>query len=74
LEYIKTNILEKYGGTGVQTALNDAIFKLLDLIVVYPVEYQHKFTDNKGNILPDAILIKKGSTPRDLAYEIHSDI
>jgi ribosome-binding ATPase YchF (GTP1/OBG family) len=74
LEYIKTNILEKYGGTGVQTALNNAIFKLLDLIVVYPVEDQHKFTDNKGNILPDAVLIKKGSTPRDLAYTIHSDI
>jgi ribosome-binding ATPase YchF (GTP1/OBG family) len=74
LEYIKTNILEKYGGTGVQTALNDAIFKLLNLIVVYPVENQHKFTDNKGNILPDAILIKKGSTPKDLAYEIHTDI
>ncbi|MDR1819164.1 MAG: redox-regulated ATPase YchF [Methanobrevibacter sp.] len=74
LEYIRTNVLDKYGGTGVQTALNKAIFKLLDLIVVYPVEDQHKFTDNKGNILPDAILIKNGSTPRDLAYTIHTDI
>ncbi|MDR2624371.1 MAG: redox-regulated ATPase YchF [Methanobrevibacter sp.] len=74
LEYIKVNVLEKYGGTGVQTALNNAIFKLLDLIVVYPVEDQHKFTDNKGNILPDAVLIKNGSTPRDLAYTIHTDI
>ncbi|MDR1721625.1 MAG: redox-regulated ATPase YchF [Methanobrevibacter sp.] len=74
LNYIKTNVLEKYGGTGVQTALNDAIFKLLNMIVVYPVEDQHKFTDNKGNILPDGILIKKGSIPRDLAYLIHTDI
>ncbi|MDR2873838.1 MAG: redox-regulated ATPase YchF [Methanobrevibacter sp.] len=74
LEHIKVNILEKYGGTGVQTALNEAIFKLLNLIVVYPVEDQHKFTDNKENVLPDAILIEKGSTPRNLAYTIHSDI
>ena len=28
LEYIRTNILEKYGGTGIQTALNEAIFGL----------------------------------------------
>ncbi|MDR3222709.1 MAG: redox-regulated ATPase YchF [Methanobrevibacter sp.] len=74
LEYIRTNVLEKYGGTGVQTALNRAIFKLLDLIVVYPVEDQHKFTDKKNNVLPDSILIKNGSTPRDLAYTIHTDI
>jgi ribosome-binding ATPase YchF (GTP1/OBG family) len=74
LEYIKTNILEKYGGTGVQKALNSAIFQLLNMIVVYPVEDQHKYTDNKGNILPDGILVPKGSIPRDLAYIIHTDI
>ncbi|MDR2830617.1 MAG: redox-regulated ATPase YchF [Methanobrevibacter sp.] len=74
LEYIKINVLEKYGGTGVQTALNNAIFLLLSLIVVYPVENQHKLTDNKGNVLPDAVLIKNGSTPKDLAYTIHTDI
>lgn len=59
LNYIKTNILEKYGGTGIQTALNSAIFELLNMIVVYPVEDEHKFTDQKGNILPDAILVPK---------------
>ena len=25
-------------------------------------------------VLPDAILITKGSNPRDLAYKVHSDI
>ena len=42
LEYIRTNILEKYGSTGVQQALNEAIFNLLNMIVVYPVEDEHK--------------------------------
>lgn len=74
LEYIRTNILEKYGSTGVQQALNEAIFNLLNMIVVYPVEDEHKFTDQKGNVLPDAILIPKGSVPRELAYMVHSDI
>lgn len=74
LEYIRTNILEKYGSTGVQQALNEAIFNLLNMIVVYPVEDEHKYTDQKGNILPDAILIPKGSVPRELAYMVHSDI
>lgn len=74
LEYIKTNILDKYGNTGVQQALNEAIFNLLNMIVVYPVEDEHKYTDQKGNVLPDAILIPKGSSPRELAYMVHSDI
>ena len=74
LEYIRTNILEKYGSTGVQQALNEAIFNLLNMIVVYPVEDEHKYTDQKGNVLPDAIVIPKGSVPRELAYMVHSDI
>lgn len=74
LNYIKENILDKYGSTGVQDALNYAIFELLDRVVVYPVEDEHKYTDQKGNVLPDGILIKKGSNPRELAYKVHSDI
>lgn len=74
LTYIKENILDKYGSTGVQEALNFAIFDLLERIVVYPVEDEHKYTDQKGNVLPDAILIRKGSVPRELAYMVHTDI
>ena len=74
LNYIKENILEKYGSTGIQAALNEAIFNLLNMIVVYPVEDEHKFCDQKGNVLPDAILIPNGSHPRDLAFLIHTDI
>ncbi|MBR5503746.1 MAG: redox-regulated ATPase YchF [Methanobrevibacter sp.] len=74
LEYIQTNILDVYGSTGVQEALNTAVFDLLNMIVVYPVGDEHKLTDQKGNVLPDAFLVPKGSTPRQFAYIIHTDI
>ena len=74
LNYIKEHVLDKYGSTGVQKALNKVIFDLLDMIVVYPVEDEHKMSDSKGNVLPDAILIPKGAHPRDLAFVIHTDI
>ncbi|WP_407463242.1 redox-regulated ATPase YchF [Methanobrevibacter sp.] len=74
LEYIQTNILDVYGSTGIQKALNTAVFDLLDMIVVYPVGDEHKLTDQKGNVLPDAFLVPKGSTPREFAYIIHTDI
>ncbi len=74
LNYIKENILDVYGSTGVQDALNTAVFDLLNRIVVYPVEDEHKYTDQKGNVLPDAILVPQGAVPRELAYLVHSDI
>ena len=74
MNYIKENVLDKYGSTGVQEALNNVIFNLLDMLVVFPVEDEHKMCDSKGNILPDAILIRKGAHPKDLAYVIHTDI
>lgn len=61
-------------GTGVQTCINSAIFDVLDYIVVYPVEDENKLTDSYGNVLPDAFLMKRGQTAKDLAYRVHSDI
>jgi ribosome-binding ATPase YchF (GTP1/OBG family) len=68
-EFMRTN-----GGTGVQATVNRAVFEMLDLIVVYPVEDENKYSDRQGRILPDAFLMKKGSTPRDLAHRVHTDI
>ncbi len=68
------SLMKKNSGTGIQRCINEAVFNLLDLIVVYPVEDENKFTDKKGRILPDAFLLKKGSTPKDLAFMVHSDI
>ena len=66
--------MKKYGGTGVQKAINTLVFDVLGYIVVYPVEDENKFTDSKGNVLPDAFLVKKGTTVRELAYKIHTEI
>ncbi|MCG2827852.1 redox-regulated ATPase YchF [Methanothermobacter sp. K4] len=74
LEYIRENVLEVYGSTGVQEAINRVVFDLLDMIVVFPVEDEHHFTDQRGNVLPDALLVPRGSGPRDLAYLIHTEI
>nr|WP_256451722.1 redox-regulated ATPase YchF [Methanonatronarchaeum sp. AMET6-2] len=74
LEFIKKEVLNKYGGTGVQQSIEKAVKELLNQIVVYPVEDENKYTDGKDQVLPDAILLEKGSTPKDLAYKVHSDI
>jgi ribosome-binding ATPase YchF (GTP1/OBG family) len=73
LEKIRA-LLKEHGGTGVQQCINRAVFELLDYIVLYPVEDENKFMDKKGVILPDAFLMKRGSTARDLAFRVHSDI
>jgi ribosome-binding ATPase YchF (GTP1/OBG family) len=61
-------------GTGVQAIINRVVFDLLDYVVAYPVEDEHKYSDASGRILPDAFLLKNGSTARDLAFAVHSDI
>ena len=43
-------------------------------IVVYPVENENHFSDSKGRILPDAVLLPQNSTTLDLAFSIHTDI
>jgi hypothetical protein len=73
LEKIKT-LLEKWGSTGVQGLIDRAVAELLNLIVVYPVDDENKFTDKKGNVLPDAFLIPKGMTAKEFAYEIHTEL
>ena len=73
LDYMAKN-MEKYGGTGVQACLEKAAFEMLDLITVYPVEDENKYTDHFGRVLPDAYLLPRGSTARDLAYKVHTEL
>ena len=73
LEMIR-EFMRENGGTGVQKVINETVFNRLGYIVVYPVEDENKYTDTKGNVLPDALLVKKGTTARELAYKIHTDI
>jgi ribosome-binding ATPase len=68
------DFLKKNNGTGVQECINAAVYDLLDYMIAYPVEDEGKYSDKSGNVLPDAHLIKKGSTAKDLAYKIHTQI
>ncbi len=74
LEIIEEKVLKPYSSTGVQEAINKALLDVLNKIVVFPVEDENKLSDKKGNVLPDAFIMDRGSTPRDLAYKIHTDI
>ncbi len=74
LNFIKKRIMEEYVRTGVQFAINMAVFKLLKMNSIYPVADEHNLADKKGRVLPDLILLKDGSTINDLAREIHSDL
>jgi len=73
LEQIR-EVMEEFGGTGVQGALNESVYGLLDLITAFPVQNETHWTDTRGNVLPDAFLLPSGSGPRDLAYAVHTDI
>ncbi len=66
--------LKERGSTGVQACIEEAVTRLLDLIVVFPVEDEHRWTDKKGNVLPDAYLVPRGSTARDVAFKVHTDL
>lgn len=74
LDFIKSEIMGEYMRTGVQFAINVAVFKLLKMNSIYPVADEKNMADKKGRILPDLILLKDGATISDLAKEIHSDL
>lgn len=74
LRIIERNVFARFGNTGIQQCINAAIFDILGKVVVYPVEDEAHYADKDGNVLPDAHLMDPGSTPRDLAYKIHTEI
>jgi ribosome-binding ATPase YchF (GTP1/OBG family) len=74
LETIREKVLIKNGSTGVQEAINMAYFKLLNMIAVYPVEDLEHLSDHNGRVLPDAYLIPYGTTARQFAYLIHTEL
>ena len=74
LEIIQEQILFKFGSTGVQEALNTAFFELLQMVAIYPVEDSEHLSDHKGRVLPDVYLVPYGTTVRQLAYIIHTEL
>lgn len=73
LEFLK-KIIKENQGTGVQKIIDFIVYTILKGIVVYPVENEHKFSNHKGEVLPDALLLKDGTTAIELANYIHTDL
>lgn len=72
LDYVEQRVMAKWMNTGIQHALNTLIFKLLKVNMVYPVGDESRYSDHHGNVLPDVYLMLDGSTPLDLAREVHT--
>jgi len=71
---VDERVMKVFGGTGVQEAINEAYFTLLRAVVVFPVEDESKLTDKEGRVLPDALVMRGGSTALDLARRVHSEL
>ena len=71
---IRERVFKKYGTTGLQQAIDEAFFSLLDMITVYPVENAEKLTDHHGHVLPDCYLVPRGTTAKQFAATIHTEL
>jgi hypothetical protein len=73
LKLIKS-LIEKYGSTGVQACLNRAVFDLLGYVPVWPVADVNRLCDKDGRVLPDVFLMPPGSTVKELARVVHTEL
>ena len=73
LNFIKTEVLEKSGSTGVQKVLDIAVFELLKYIAIFPGGV-NKLQDQHGNYIPDCFLMPPNTTALDFAFKLHTDI
>ncbi|CAH0473588.1 unnamed protein product [Peronospora belbahrii] len=75
LERISDMVLFRYGSTGVRAAINAAV-EMADVVVVYPVKSLKSFATNttpgatKKGIFADAVIVKRGTTIKDLAFRV----
>lgn len=72
LNFIKKEILDKYGSTGVQQILDKSVFEILKYIAIFPGGV-NKLADQDGNVLPDCFLMPPDSTALSFAYKLHTD-
>jgi hypothetical protein len=72
LEAIRT-FLDDYGSTGVQDAIEAALFDVLGVVPVFPGSARGVVTD-EGKVLRDCFLLPPDATVEQFAYHIHSDI
>ncbi len=67
-------IIGKFGSTGVDNLINTLLFSVLGAKIVFPVEDERKLSDKRGNVLPDAYLLEKNATAKDLAEKVHTEV
>jgi ribosome-binding ATPase YchF (GTP1/OBG family) len=72
LEQIR-DFMQDFDGTGVQQAMETALFNERGVMAVFPGGADG-LGDKHGNILPDCFLLSEGATAEDFAYHIHTDI
>ncbi|MFB6102258.1 MAG: redox-regulated ATPase YchF [Haloplanus sp.] len=66
------SLVAEYGGTGVQSSLEAALFDALDLIAVFPGSDDG--SASAEGVFRDCFLLPAGATTADFAYHIHSDL
>ena len=72
LERIREHVAT-FDGTGVQHALEAAVFDVLGCIAVFPGTASGTRDDNKG-VFRDCFILPEGATTEEFAFHIHSDI
>ena len=73
LDFIKKNVLDVYGSTGVQNILDFAVFNMLKYIAVFPGGVNN-LKDSEGRVIPDCYLMPENSTALDFAFRLHTDL
>jgi hypothetical protein len=73
LEVIRKNVLQKFGGTGIQDCMDKTIFDLLGYLPIFPGGIK-SLKDSQDRYIPDCWLLPKKSTALDFAFYLHSDI
>ena len=54
--------------------IENNVFEGCESLESINVEDENKYTDHFGRVLPDAFLVPRGSTARDLAYKVHTEL
>ena len=65
--------LDAYGATGVQAAIETALFDILGVTPVFPGG-ANGLGNDRGEVLPDCLLLPPDSTAEAFAYALHTDI
>ena len=74
LKLIQERVLDVYGSTGVQEALDKSLFEIARYKAVFPVENETRLSDKDGRVLPDVLLVPQDADVRSIAADIHTEI